>query len=85
MIKQMKKLIFNTTEKTINVKDGYSSMYEMENITTVKPLDGYYEVMQRVDNETAPSGYSGWCDRALAAKIPEWLRSAGGNKKERAD
>jgi hypothetical protein len=51
-------LIFNTTEKTINVKDGYSSIYEMENITTVKPLDGYYEVMQRVDSETAPSGYS---------------------------
>ena len=51
-------LIFNTTEKTINVKDGYSSMYEMENITTVKPLDGYYEVMQRVDSETSPSGYS---------------------------
>jgi hypothetical protein len=51
-------LIFNTTEKTINVKEGYSSIYEMENITTVKPLDGYYEVMQRVDSDTSPSGYS---------------------------
>jgi hypothetical protein len=30
----------------------------LENITTVKPLDGYYEVMQRVDSDTAPSGYS---------------------------
>jgi len=51
-------LIFNTTEKTINVKEGYSSIYEMENITTVKPLDGYYEVMQRIDSDTSPSGYS---------------------------
>ena len=54
----MQTLIFNTTEKTIEVNEGGIVLYNLENITTVKPLDGYYEVMQRVDNDTAPSGYS---------------------------
>ena len=54
----MQTLIFNTTEKTIEVNEGGVVLYNLENITTVKPLDGYYEVMQRVDSDTAPSGYS---------------------------
>jgi hypothetical protein len=54
----MQTLIFNTTEKTIEVNEGGIVLYNLENITTVKPLDGYYEVMQRVDSDTAPSGYS---------------------------
>jgi hypothetical protein len=54
----MQTLIFNTTEKTIEVNEGGILLYNLENITTVKPLDGYYEVMQRVDSDTAPSGYS---------------------------
>jgi len=55
----MQTLIFNTTEKTIKVQqENGTIIYDLENITTVKPLDGYYEVMQRVDSETAPSGYS---------------------------
>jgi hypothetical protein len=54
----MQTLIFNTTEKTIEVNEGGVVLYSLENITTVKPLDGYYEVMQRVDSDTAPSGYS---------------------------
>ena len=54
----MQTLIFNTTEKTIKVQEGGNVLFDLENITTVKPLDGYYEVMQRVDSDTAPSGYS---------------------------
>jgi len=54
----MQTLIFNTTEKTIEVNEGGIVLYNLENITTVKPLDGYYEVMQRVDSDTAPLGYS---------------------------
>ncbi len=33
-------------------------IFDLENVTTVKPLDGYYEVMQRIDSSSAPSGYS---------------------------
>ena len=33
-------------------------IFDLENVSTVKPLDGYYEIMQRVDSNTAPSGYS---------------------------
>ena len=54
----MQTLIFNTTEKTIEVNEGGIILFNLENITTVKPLDGYYEVMQRVESDTAPSGYS---------------------------
>jgi len=54
----MQTLIFNTTEKTIEVNEGGIVLYNLENITTVKPLDGYYEVMQRVDSDTSPLGYS---------------------------
>ena len=57
----LQKLVFNTTEKTAKV---YSStmpdeiIFEYENITTVKPLEGYYEIMQKIDSESAPSGYT---------------------------
>ena len=57
----LQKLIFNTTDKTARVFS--SSMpeeiiFDLENVTTVKPLDGYYEVMQKIDSSSAPSGYS---------------------------
>jgi hypothetical protein len=54
-------LVFNTTDKTAKV---YSAsipnevIFEYENVSTVKPIDGYYEVMQKVDSTNAPSGYS---------------------------
>jgi hypothetical protein len=57
----MQTLIFNTSDKTAKV---YSSsipdevIFEYENVSTVKPLDGYYEIMQKVDSTNAPSGYS---------------------------
>jgi hypothetical protein len=57
----MQTLIFNTTDKTVNVYDGnigQDLIFTFENVTTVKPLDGYYEVMQKIDSDTAPSGYS---------------------------
>ena len=57
----LQKLVFNTTEKTAKV---YSStmpgeiIFEYENISTVKPLEGYYEIMQKNESESATSGYT---------------------------
>lgn len=58
----MQTLVFNTTEKKVWVYDGTSEVsnliYKFENVPTVKPLQDYYEVMQRLDSESAPAGYS---------------------------
>jgi hypothetical protein len=57
----LQKLIFNTTDKTARVFSASMPdeiIFDLENVTTVKPLDGYYEVMQRIDSSSAPSGYS---------------------------
>jgi hypothetical protein len=57
----LQKLIFNTTDKTARVFSASMPeeiIFDLENVTTVKPLDGYYEVMQKIDSSSAPSGYS---------------------------
>ena len=58
----MQTLVFNTTEKKVWVYDGTAEVsnliYKFENVPTVKPLQDYYEVMQRLDSETAASGYT---------------------------
>jgi hypothetical protein len=54
-------LVFNTTDKTARVFSASipeEIIFDLENVTTVKPLDGYYEVMQKIDSSSAPSGYS---------------------------
>jgi hypothetical protein len=54
-------LVFNTTQKTARVFSASipdEVVFHYENVSTVKPLDGYYEIMQRIDSSTAPSGYS---------------------------
>lgn len=47
----MQTLIFNTTDKTVQVYSGQVGkselIFEFDDIPTVKPYDGYYEVMQR--------------------------------------
>jgi hypothetical protein len=54
-------LVFNTSDKTAKV---YSSsmpdevIFEYENVSTVKPLDGFYEVMQKIESSTAPAGHT---------------------------
>ena len=57
----LQKLVFNTTDKTARVFSASipeEIIFDLENVTTVKPLDGYYEVMQKIDSSSAPSGYS---------------------------
>ena len=57
----LQKLVFNTSNKTARVFSASipnEIIFDLENVTTVKPLDGYYEIMQKYDNETSPSGYS---------------------------
>lgn len=51
----MQTLLFNTTTKTVKLYDAPSAngtvILEMDNIPTVKILEGYYEVMQRDEFE----------------------------------
>jgi hypothetical protein len=58
----MQTLVFNTTEKKVWVYDGTAEVsnliYKFEDVPTVKPLQDYYEVMQRQSSDSAPSGYS---------------------------
>lgn len=58
----MQTLTFNTKNKRIILVDGprgNSKVLEsFEDITTVKPTNGYYEIMQRVQNESSPTGFS---------------------------
>jgi putative heme iron utilization protein len=52
----MQTLIFNTTKKTAKLYSGSrtnGSIIEVfDNVPTVKVMDGYYEIMQKID-ETA--------------------------------
>jgi hypothetical protein len=58
----MQTLVFNTTDKTASVYSGQIGaselIFQFDNVSTIKPLDGFYEVMQRIDSETTPSGYT---------------------------
>ena len=51
----MQTLIFNTTTKSIQVFDGIiggsTLLFEFENVPTVKVQEGYYEVMQKDDED----------------------------------
>lgn len=57
----MQTLVFNTTEKKVWVYDGTAEVsnliYKFEDVPTVKPLQDYYEVMQRLSSDSAPTGY----------------------------
>jgi hypothetical protein len=46
----MLKLIFNTTKKTVNFIDHNNYEIIYENISTVKPNFGFYEVIQEDKN-----------------------------------
>lgn len=50
----MQTLIFNTTDKTVNVYTGQVEkselMFQFDNVPTVKVQEGYYEVMQKGDD-----------------------------------
>jgi hypothetical protein len=57
----LQKLVFNTTNKTARVFSATMPnelIFDLENVSTVKPLDGYYEIMQKIESSTAPSGHS---------------------------
>ena len=46
----MQTLVFNTTQKTATQHEGHTNtsiLCDYENITTVKMVDGYYEVKQK--------------------------------------
>lgn len=51
----MQTVIFNTTDKTVNVYQGQVGksdlIFQFDNVPTVKVQDGYYEVMQKGDDE----------------------------------
>ena len=51
----MQTLIFNTTDKTVNVHSGQVGkselIFQFDNVPTVKVQEGYYEVMQKGDDE----------------------------------
>lgn len=53
----MQTLLFNTTTKSVKLYEGPVSsgslLLEMENVPTVKILEGYYEVMQKDEFEKA--------------------------------
>jgi putative heme iron utilization protein len=52
----MQTLIFNTTKKTAKLYSGSrtnGSIIEVfDNVPTVKVMDGYYEIMQKIDETT---------------------------------
>lgn len=51
----MQTLVFNTTTKTVKVYEGLTPngtpFVDLSQIPTVKPLEGYYEVMQKDEFE----------------------------------
>jgi hypothetical protein len=51
----MQTLIFNTTDKTVYVYSGQVGkselIFQFDNVPTVKVQEGYYEVMQKGDDE----------------------------------
>jgi len=54
----MIKLTFYTKNKQVTVDFGNLHHESYENVPTVQVREGYYEVMKRIDNVIAPSGYS---------------------------
>lgn len=42
----MFKLVFNTTTKEVKISEDKTILQVFQNVPTVKPLEGYYEVMQ---------------------------------------
>ena len=52
----MQTLIFNTTEKTVKYRNDKQEVTDYENVSTVRCSElGFYEVMQKVDDETNSS------------------------------
>ena len=51
----MQTLVFNTTDKTVEVYSGQAEqselIFQFDNVPTVKVQEGYYEVMQKGDDE----------------------------------
>ena len=49
-------LVFNSTEKTVNLLSGTDgfNLYSFENVPTVKVENGYYEVMQKTETGVVP-------------------------------
>lgn len=52
----MQTLVFNTTRKTVKIYEGLTPkdgllIYNLEQVPTVKPIEGYYEVMQKDEFE----------------------------------
>ena len=43
----MQTLVFNTTTKTVTVKENSTIIHEFDNISTVKPKEGYYELIEK--------------------------------------
>lgn len=55
----MQTLLFNTTTKSVTLYEGQTAankiLLELENIPTVKPQEGYYEVIQSdIDEKKYP-------------------------------
>jgi len=44
----MFKLVFNTTTKQVKISEDKTILTVFENVPTVKPLEGYYEVLQEI-------------------------------------
>jgi hypothetical protein len=51
----MQTLVFNTTDKTVEVYSGQAEqselIFQFDNVPTVKVQEGYYEVMQKGDDD----------------------------------
>lgn len=51
----MQTLVFNTTDKTVDVYSGTVGktdlIFQFDNVPTVKVQEGYYEVMQKGDDD----------------------------------
>lgn len=43
----MQTLLFNTTRKSVTVKEGFTIIHEFDYISTVKPKEGYYELIEK--------------------------------------
>jgi|688.fasta_scaffold281723_3 hypothetical protein len=57
----LQKLVFNTTNKTARVFSATMPseiLFDFTNVSTIKPVDGYYEVIQKTENENSPTGHS---------------------------
>jgi hypothetical protein len=43
----MQTLVFNTTTKCVKVSEERTIIHEFSNISTVKPKEGYYELIEK--------------------------------------